>query len=145
MTALRTIELVWPDKNPNEVLDYSVDLSDDLLPDEQIASVVVQIRPSGVGELYVAGHSTSVYAQDNQAIVWLSGGVPGRFHLIRILVETDQGRTYEYFVTLRINEVPGEPPVAPPPNFDFGERSSWHGVQTAAIGVVGSGGVVVNT
>lgn len=124
-------ELEWPDRNADEVLDYLWDLSDDLIaasgstPAETITAASANIMPSGSGEMTIAGHSPPVYAQNNGVVVWLTGGVPGRIYIVRMTANTDQGRTYEGLITIRVNSVLAATPIADPPSMDFGTPVTW--------------------
>ena len=139
-----TTELDWPDKNPDEVLDYSVFLGDDLEPGENAVGAMVQIKPSGDGELFVAGHSPPIYTDNTPSlIIWLSGGVPGRIYLLQVDVATDQGRTYEYLVTLKMGEVLAKYPLPCASDTDFGAPVTWNWKWGARSNISGEASVTI--
>ena len=68
--------LVWPIKDPGDVLDYSLDLSPALAgdPTDQVATVGVTTVPTGnPGDLAVG----RIVANGTSAVMWLSAGVVG--------------------------------------------------------------------
>lgn len=89
--------LVWPSKDPNEVLDYEVDWATNVLDvgetistnDFSVVSgdVVIDSEPAPV-----AGISK----------VWLSGGTHGTVCIILNRITTNLGRTYDQSMKLRI-------------------------------------------
>ncbi len=85
----------WPPKDPDEVLDYQVDWSARLDTGEVITTSVFSI---------VAGTVTIDSQSFNGALstVWLSGGTEGETNVLSCEIETDEGRTYNESVRLRI-------------------------------------------
>ena len=135
-------ELDWPDKNPDEVLDYAVFLGDDLETGENAVGAMVQIKPSGDGELCVAGHSPPIYADGTpQLVIWLSGGVPGRIYLLKVDVATDQARTYEYLITLKMGDVLAKYPQPCVTGTDFGVPVTWNWKWGARSNITGEANV----
>src|SRR5580692_702026 len=79
--------LVWPIKDPGDVLDYSLDLSAALAgdPTDQVTTVDVTTLPSGgAGDLTVG----RIVASGTSAVVWLSAGVAGTTYAVQLAVGT---------------------------------------------------------
>lgn len=98
---------VWfPQKLPSAVLDYALDISTSsrvVVDTDYIHSVVVDIAPSGTGELLatnlsVSGHILTLTEQD---------GEPTRVYTIRYIVTMFGGKICEFVVNQ------GVPPVLP--------------------------------
>ncbi len=85
----------WPPKDPDDVLDFSVDWTDVLtLDDDTVASVAWTI-PAGLTntqELNAAGVTA----------VWLSGGVIGERYEVGCRMVTAGGRTYDRTIALSV-------------------------------------------
>lgn len=67
-------ELKWPDKDPDEELDYTVDFSKALGVADQIASASIAISPTSTPPLAVVG-SPIIDAANRRVSVVLSGGL----------------------------------------------------------------------
>ena len=67
--------LSWPAKDPDDVLDYELDVSPALAGNEQdtISTIDVTIEPSASGDLSLA----SSIADGKVAVLWLAGGQVG--------------------------------------------------------------------
>lgn len=72
-------------KDPDAVLDYTVDWSDWLIPGDWIISVVASVSPAGLVVDYTSW-------TDDLAIVWLSGGSVGVRYSVTVSVVTAGGR-----------------------------------------------------
>lgn len=84
----------WPSKDLDEVLDYQIDWTARLETAETITSSVIV----KVGSVVV--DSTS--AVTPVVTVWLSGGTENESCMITNRITTNQGRTYDQSVKLRI-------------------------------------------
>lgn len=87
--------LTWPVKDPNEVLDYQVDWTDRLVASETISTSTFTVV-TGTVSIDSSSQASGV------ATVWLSGGTDGEHCVILNRVVTNQGRTYDQSVKLRI-------------------------------------------
>lgn len=87
--------LQWPDKDPNEVLDYVLDWSAVLAPGDTI-STSAWIVPAEVTK-------DSDTASDDATTIWLSGGAVGQY-LFTNRITTAGGRTFDQTVGLDIRE-----------------------------------------
>lgn len=89
----------WPAKDPNEVLDYQLDWSDD-------TSSRLEVGESIVTSTWVVVSGDVVIDSSSQAsgvtTVWLSGGTDGMPCVLLNRVTTSNGRIYDYSVRLRI-------------------------------------------
>ena len=77
--------LTWPNKDPEEVLDYPVQFSDWLVPGCDIAAgaTVVQegvSEPGGLTDIVV----DAVFVVGKSIIVWLSAGTAGETYSFKI-------------------------------------------------------------
>lgn len=87
--------LVWPDKDPNDVLDYRVDWSSRLEGDT--ISTSTWIVPSGITQ-------DSAVSDDSTSTIWLSGGTAGETYSLTNRVVTDGGRTMDQSVRIKVKE-----------------------------------------
>jgi hypothetical protein len=117
-----TVFLQWPIAEPNENLDYSIDISAALAASSDgLTQVAVSAAPSGTGELTVQ----SVNVVLGVITAWLSGGVPGRTYQVRIDALTNQGRVFEMVVILPIDAQYAIPPIPLPPSSGFSNPVVW--------------------
>jgi hypothetical protein len=77
--------LVWPAKDPEEVLDYPVQFDDWLVPgcDLAVGATVVQegvSEPGGLTNLLV----DAVFVAGKSLVVWLSSGTDGETYTFKI-------------------------------------------------------------
>lgn len=86
----------WPDKDPNEVLDYTIDWTSRLIGSDTVSSVVWTV-PSGITKDSQSNDTT-------KAVIWLSGGSNTRTYPITCQVTTASGRVMEQSVTLKLAE-----------------------------------------
>lgn len=85
--------LTWPFKDPNEVLDYSVDWSARLGSDTISASTWVV--PSGITKNSDSNTTTAT-------TIWLSGGTEGDSYSLVNRVVTAGGRTFDQTIKLKV-------------------------------------------
>jgi hypothetical protein len=92
--------LVWPIKDPGDVLDYVFDLSDALAGNQgdAIATLDVSIYPDNTGDLTLQSSS----ADGDQAILWLAGGIAGTTYAVTVVVGTNSGRIFSRTVSLPV-------------------------------------------
>lgn len=82
--------LAWPAKDPEDVLDYELDISAALSGDKDtIATIDVSIAPSGASGLMLMSAS----ADGCVAVLWVSGGVAGTVYSVQVSIGTTAGRT----------------------------------------------------
>lgn len=90
----------WPDKDPADVLDYTIDWSEELAapsPADAIASVVWTV-PGGLTQ-------GATLVQGGRTTVWLSGGTAGTDYTVTCRITTDQGRVIERSRKIRVREM----------------------------------------
>ena len=86
-------------KDPEAVLDYSVDWSADYLQvDELIATSAWAVDPAG--ELTVDDESDA----DGVTTVWLSAGERRSTYVVTNTITTSEGRTEERSITIRVED-----------------------------------------
>lgn len=88
----------WPDKDPDDVLDYAIDWSSFLGDSETLTSSAWDISPSG--EL----SSSDLVQTNDKTGLTLSGGVANKTYKIRNRVTTSAGNTVDRTVTLVVRE-----------------------------------------
>jgi hypothetical protein len=81
-------------KDPDAVLDYGFDWSQWLSPNEQIVTSTM-IASSGI-------NVNSSMNTISQTTVWLSGGTAGFPYTITNRITTNQGRTDDRTITIRV-------------------------------------------
>ncbi len=84
----------WPDRYPNEELDYKVDWTERLDADDYVVATEFAVVR---GTLQIA----AVQYTRTSSTVWLTGGQPGELGNIRCTAHTNAGRTMETFTRLR--------------------------------------------
>ena len=87
--------LTWPDKDPDEVLDYSIDWTKRLESDDTIATSEWIVPEDGVSK------DSDDFA-DTSTTIWLSGGVAGQTYSFTNRVTTAQGRTMDQSIRLKV-------------------------------------------
>jgi hypothetical protein len=99
-TATAPAPLNWPTKDPNDVLDYELNISPALLGNDGdgIATLDVWTSPSNPGDLTV----NSTTADGSTAIFWLAGGQSGTVYTITVLISTFTGRTIQRTILLPV-------------------------------------------
>jgi hypothetical protein len=92
--------LVWPVKDPGDVLDYVVDLTDALAgdPTDSAATVTVAIYPDNTGDLALQSSGT----EGDLAILWLSGGIAGTAYAVTVVIGTTNGRNFSRTISLPV-------------------------------------------
>lgn len=94
--------LQWPNKDPDEILDYQLDWAnpDDprLVTSEQLATSTWTVVE---GSVVI---NSSSFAPSGLSTVWLSAGADGELCVLNNRVTTTMGRTYEEEVKLRVRE-----------------------------------------
>lgn len=84
----------WPDKDPNEKLDYTLNWTAALIDSDTIQESLWTV-PSGL----VSGLESH---DDTKCVIWLSGGVDGEKYAISNKITTVAGRIMERSVTLKV-------------------------------------------
>jgi hypothetical protein len=87
--------LVWPVKDPDEVLDYVIDWSARLAISDAISSSSWPDFPSGITK-------DSDTFDDATTTIWLSGGTSGESYKLTNRIVTSGGRTMEETVKLPV-------------------------------------------
>jgi len=92
--------LTWPSKDPNEVLDYSLDWAGRLAgsPDDTIATTTATASPAG---LTIDAHGVASGAPQ-KTTTWLSGGSEGVTYALSLRAVTTGGRTMDETVRIKI-------------------------------------------
>ena len=104
--------LNWPTKDPNDVLDYQLNISPALIGNEgdSIATLDVTIAPGNPGDLTL----NQALADGPSAVLWLSGGQAGTVYTVTVVISTINGRALQRSVLLPVLflSVPPVPPNA---------------------------------
>lgn len=87
--------LTWPDKDPDEVLDYEMDWSARILTDT--ISTSTWIVPTGITKNSDSNTTTTT-------TIWLSGGTAGNTYEFTNRIVTAGGRTMDESVKLKCKE-----------------------------------------
>lgn len=87
--------LTWPDKDPTDVLDYSINWAGRLAGDTIVTSVFD----------VPAGLTKNADTNTNEtSILWLAGGEAGNSYTITCTITTAAGRTWQQSVRLVVRE-----------------------------------------
>ena len=83
-------QLAWPPKDPNETLDFVVDIAGAIAGNEgdSIMTLDVIIRPANPGDLSVVSST----ADGTLAILWLTAGFAGTTYGVTVTIGTNSGR-----------------------------------------------------
>lgn len=102
--------LVWPAKDPGDVLDFALDATAALAGDitDRIATVNVTVVPQVSGADVQLGN---VVADATVVVMWLSSGQAGTVYAIQITLSTLNGRIIGRTVLLPVLEMAA---IAPP-------------------------------
>lgn len=92
--------LNWPTKDPQDVLDYQLDIAAAVTGNSRdaIATLSVSIMPNGAGDLAL----DSASADGTSAILWLSGGQAGTVYTVTLLLTTTNGRAIQRSILLPV-------------------------------------------
>lgn len=88
--------LRWPDKDPNETLDYRLNWRARIPAGDSITTSVWS-SPAGITK------GTNTYTTYTTTL-WLSGGTTGETYTFTNTITTTQGRTLEQSVTITLVE-----------------------------------------
>lgn len=83
--------LVWPDKDPEEQLDYPIDFSDWVATGKTIENADAVVESSTPDESPAFGLTVDfVQAASDIVNVWLSGGTVGTTYIIKVTVDDNE-------------------------------------------------------
>lgn len=89
----------WGPKDPDEVIDYTLDWQDTDFPVLEVGETIATSAVSVVSGTVVIDSSTD---DGTVVTVWLSGGTEGEKAEILNRITTTGGRTYDQTVSIRI-------------------------------------------
>jgi len=97
--------LIWPEKDPADVLDYEIDIGPAILGNQGdgIAAINITSTPSASGDIIV----TRVAADGDIAAVWISGGNPGTIYVVQVTITTTNGRSFHRSILLPVQTLAG--------------------------------------
>jgi ribosomal protein S28E/S33 len=103
--------LVWPAKDPADVLDYALDATAALAGDEtdRVATVAVTIVPQASSADLQLGN---VVADGAVVVMWLSGGQAGTVYAVQVTLSTLNGRIIGRTVLLPVQQMAAVQPPA---------------------------------
>lgn len=117
-----TYRLVFPEKEPADVLDYQIDATAKIADmADTISSASVAVAPSGLGEMV----ASRIAVNGSFITIWLAGGMPARVYQIDVQVMTTGQRTYEWTAVVPINSDLATYPITPPASAGFGMPVTW--------------------
>lgn len=92
--------LVWPAKDPADVLDYELDISAALTgnPGDSIATLDVTITPNAAGDVVL----NSSAADGPIAVLWMAKGQIGITYSVQVSIGTTNGRTLSRAILLPV-------------------------------------------
>ena len=99
------VPLTWHVKDPEDTLDFALDLLPSFLAGETILTAIMQPTPA---ELLVSG---AFLPSPHVLAFWCAGGVSGSSYRVSFLVETSEGHTLHFSAVLPVL-VDADPTVA---------------------------------
>jgi hypothetical protein len=101
--------LPWPNKDPNEVLDFNLDWANPLNPRLVQGETLLTSEWTIIQGTVVMGNGNNgalaaSFAPSGLSTVWLIGGADGEVAILNNKVTTSAGRTYEQLMKLRVRE-----------------------------------------
>lgn len=84
----------WPDKDPDDILDYQVNWAARLLSGEAITGST-WVVPAGITQ-------DDDEFTDTTATIWLSGGTAGTTYNVVSRITTDQGRQMDQTTRIKV-------------------------------------------
>lgn len=97
--------LQWPNKDPDEILDYQFDWADPKYPRLQTNELLVSSTWALLsGDVVILTNPAASFAPSGLTTVWLSGGTNGTVSELVNKVTTSLGRTYEINGKVRVRE-----------------------------------------
>ncbi len=97
--------LIWPEKDPSDVLDYEIDIGPAILGNEGDSITVVNVvtTPNGVNDIV----ATRVAVDGGIAVLWIAGGIAGKIYVVQVTISTDSGRTLRRSILLPVQTLAG--------------------------------------
>lgn len=89
--------MLWPPKDPDDVLDYAIDWSDVLAADGDTIASVAWTFPAGLTK-------TSEAIDGAQTVAWISGGQDGSRYSVGCRMTTAGGRIYDRTISLSVRQ-----------------------------------------
>lgn len=92
--------LIWPEKDPSDVLDYEIDIGPAILGNESdgVAAINISATPAGTNDITI----TKVATDGDTVVVWISGGVAGTIYVVQVTISTVNGRTLHRSILLPV-------------------------------------------
>lgn len=92
--------LAWPAKDPQDILDYQLDIGPAVVGNDGdfINTIDISIAPNLPGDLTLL----STVADGNSAVIWLAHGQPGTVYTITANISTVNGRNIQRSVLLPV-------------------------------------------
>lgn len=109
-------------KFPDAVLDFTLDIPFAIDPTEDfIASVTLEMRPSGTGEMTISNLTVA-----NDSLTYTaSGGQPGRAQRLKFIVTMTDGRIFPFIGEQKITPVDPTDQAQPIAGDVFGPPLTW--------------------
>jgi hypothetical protein len=96
--------LQWPEKDPNEVLDYELDWANPEEPRLETGETLLTSTWTVVDGDVVIDQDQTTFTPQGLSTLWLSGGTPSTKCVLLNRVTTSKGRTYDKSVVLRVRD-----------------------------------------
>ena len=98
--AIAPPPLVWPAKDPGDILDYIVDISPAILGNDNdaVTTIDVTVAPNNPGDLVVQ----STTADGSRIVLWLAEGQASTIYTITLNIATTSGRVLERSILLPV-------------------------------------------
>jgi hypothetical protein len=122
----------WPVKDPNDVLDYAVDISAAVAGDDgdSVITVTASSSPDATGDLVL----NSVAMDGTQVILWCSAGVSGTIYTVTLAITLASGRVVSRSIALPVYSLSGSSPSSAVLVTDTGQELTDQGGNPIVVG-----------
>jgi hypothetical protein len=122
----------WPAKDPNDVLDYAVDISAAVAGDDgdSVVAVTATSSPDATGDLVL----NSVAMDGTQVIVWCAAGNSGTIYTVTLAITLASGRVVSRSIALPVYSLSGPSPTSAVLVTDTGQELTDQGGNPIVVG-----------
>jgi hypothetical protein len=130
--AAPPVMLSWPVKDPNDVLDYAVDISAAVAGDDgdAIVDVAISSSPNAIGDLLL----NSAAMDGTEVVAWFGAGISGTIYTVVLAITLASGRVVSRSVALPVYSMSGPSPSSAILVTDTGQDMTDEGGNPIVVG-----------